>query len=85
MNAIGSVWVLTNGQEVERDLDGLLRGPVFEQIRSSDDLFRAVRAEGGTLVWPNEADLDPDVVIWGGRAPMDASHPPKTLVLRVPQ
>ena len=49
------------------DLDTYLRGPVFAPIRSSPDLFRRVRVddEAGTIVWPNGADLDPDVLYLG--------------------
>ena len=60
---------LTNGQVIERDVRGLLSGPIFEAVKSDPDLFRQVRAEGGTLVWPNGADLCPDVLIWGGPPP----------------
>jgi hypothetical protein len=64
---------LTNGSLVERDLSGLLRGPVFEEIRGDPAAFRQVRAEHGTLVWPNGADLCPDVIIWGGPPPEPSS------------
>jgi hypothetical protein len=32
-------------------------------------LFRAVRVDPllGTIVWPNDADIDPDVLRWGLR------------------
>ena len=50
---------LTDGTVVERDLSALLVGPVFESIRSDPGRFREVRAESGTLVWPNGADLCP--------------------------
>ena len=67
---------LTDGAVVERDLSALLLGPVFESIRSDPARFREVRAESGTLVWPNGADLCPDVVIWGGPPPMGEPRPP---------
>lgn len=46
------------------DLDPFLRGPVFDVIRNDPDFFRSVRvdAELGTIVWPNGADIDPDVL-----------------------
>ena len=49
------------------DLDLYLRGPVFEPIRADRNLFRAVRVddEAGTIVWPNGADIDPDVLYLG--------------------
>ena len=64
---------LTTGEVVQRDLEGLLKGPVFDLIRTDAEQFRQVRVEGGTLVWPSGADLCPDVVIWGGLPPADAT------------
>ncbi len=48
----------------ERDVDveGFLRGPVFEPLHEDPELFRAVRVESGTVVWPNGADIDPVVL-----------------------
>ena len=60
---------LTDGSVVERDVAHLLVGPVFDAIRQDVALFRAVRAVDGTVVWPNGADLCPDVVIWNGPPP----------------
>lgn len=65
---------LTNGETVERDVSSFLHGPVFDPIREDEALFRAVRVEGGTVVWPNGADLCPDVLIWGGMPPENAAH-----------
>ena len=64
---------LTDGSVIERDVNGLLMGPVFEPLRVDRALFEAVRAEAGTVVWPNGADLCPDVLIWGGPPPADGS------------
>ena len=64
---------LTDGRVVERDLGPMLAGPVFTEIRNDDARFMEVRVEGGTLIWPNGADLCPDVVIWGGLPPADAA------------
>jgi hypothetical protein len=74
---------LTNGDVVERDLDGLIWGPVFEPLRRDPALFRAVSVEAGTLTWPGDLDFDPDTLIWGGPPPADAAaHPPGFLKLR---
>jgi hypothetical protein len=64
---------LTNGTRVERDVGSLLRGPVFQHVRSDPEAFRQVRAEGGTVVWPGGLDLCPDTVIWGGMPPVDTA------------
>jgi hypothetical protein len=64
---------LTDGSRIERDVSALMVGPVFEAIRSDDSKFRAATVEGGTVVWPNGADLCPDVLIWAG-APPEEPH-----------
>lgn len=46
------------------DLDNYLHGPVFEAIRNSPALFAKVMVEGGTIAWPNGADIDPDVLYY---------------------
>jgi hypothetical protein len=73
---------LTDGSGIERDVGPLLRGPIFEKIRSDSTEFARVRARDGTVVWPNGADLCPDVVIWNGlppdeegKVPILESHP----------
>jgi hypothetical protein len=73
---------LTNGDVVERDLDALIWGPVFEPLRRDYALFRAASVEAGTVVWPGDLDFDPNVLIWGGPAPSDpARKPPRFLRL----
>jgi len=64
---------LTDGRVVERDLGPMFAGPVFDELRNDAARFREVRVENGTLVWPNGADLCPDVLIWGGLPPADAA------------
>jgi hypothetical protein len=74
--ALGSYRVqltLTDGRVIERDLGPMLEGPVFSEIRNDEMRFMDFRVEGGTLVWPNGADLCPDVLIWGGLPPADAA------------
>lgn len=73
---------LTNGLTVERDLAGVVRGGVFEPLRKDPKRFRAFDIIGGTLAWPNGADLDPDVLIWGGAPPTSKRmKPPNQLVV----
>jgi Protein of unknown function (DUF2442) len=57
-----------DGFERTIDLDPYLHGPVFREIRANSALFAAVEVdpEAGTIVWPNGADLAPDV-LYGGR------------------
>lgn len=64
---------LSDCQVIRRDLESLLKGPVFAQIRGDEKRFRELRVEGGSLVWPEGADLCSDVVIWGGLPPGDAT------------
>jgi hypothetical protein len=61
---------LTNGSTLERDVGPLLTGPVFDAIRNNPELFTQVRVRHGTLSWPGDIDLCPDVVL--GNAPPDA-------------
>jgi hypothetical protein len=58
---------LTDGTRRVVDLTPYLRGPVFEPILRDAALFRAVAVDAalGTIVWPNGADLDPDVLVDG--------------------
>ena len=65
---------LTDGSVVERDVAPLLVGPVFEDVRNKPGMFQAAAVVSGTVVWPNGADLCPDVLIWGG-PPRDEAVP----------
>lgn len=59
------VWLtFDNGEEKEVDLAPLMRGPIFERIRTDPAYFSTVYVddEGGTIAWDNGADLDPDVL-----------------------
>jgi hypothetical protein len=47
------------------DLEPYLHGPVFDEIRTSDDRFREVRIRDGTIAWPNEADIAPETLYLG--------------------
>ncbi|MDQ3956933.1 MAG: DUF2442 domain-containing protein [Actinomycetota bacterium] len=54
----------TDGTVRDLDLSSFLWGPVFEPLKSDPELFALVRVdpEAGTIVWPNGADLDPDML-----------------------
>lgn len=61
----GYVLRLRFNDDTTRDVDvgRELWGPVFEELRDPA-LFRQVSVDHalGTIVWPNDADLDPDVL-----------------------
>lgn len=55
----------SDGAIKEVDLAGLFcQGGVFEPIQRDRELFAAVKVnpEIGTVEWPNEVDLDPEVL-----------------------
>src|SRR5438874_1063333 len=55
---------LTNGTTKVVDLERFLKGPIFEPIRNDPGEFAKVTVDSpaGTIVWPNGADIDPDVL-----------------------
>ena len=57
----------TDDTEREVDFEPYLRGPIFQSLRRDPALFRALRVDSrmGTVVWPNGADIDPDVLYHG--------------------
>lgn len=61
----------TDGVEKEIDLEPVIWGPVFEQIRNDPDYFRQVYVDplSKTLTWPNGVDLDPDSLYYGDEEP----------------
>ena len=54
----------TDGTVGEVDLEPLIWGLLFEPHRQDPDFFRQVTVDpvAGTIVWPNDTDLDPDVL-----------------------
>lgn len=54
----------TDGTVGEVDLEDSIWGPVFERHRNDPEFFRQVYLDeiSGTIAWPNETDLDPDVL-----------------------
>lgn len=53
-----------DGLQKELNLEPFLRGAIFKPVREDHGLFRQVKIEGGTIVWPNGADIDPDVLYY---------------------
>jgi hypothetical protein len=73
---------LTNGDIVERDLQAVLWGPVFAELRADPGKFQKIRVAHGTIVWPGNLDFDPETIIWGRDRPTDpATRPPEFLAL----
>jgi hypothetical protein len=56
--------VFDDDSERTVDLEPLLRGPMFAPLKENAPLFGQVRVHSdlGTIVWPNGADMDPDVL-----------------------
>ena len=52
------------------DIEQYLRGPIFRPVRDDPGYFNQVKVDDelGTIVWPNGADIDPDV-LYGSHAP----------------
>ena len=67
---------LSDGRSVDRDVEGVLVGPVFRDIKSDPSVFKRVRVSQGTLSWPGGVDIDPDVLIWDGPPPSNVNATP---------
>jgi hypothetical protein len=54
----------TDGSRKVVDLTPYMHGPIFEPMMRDPEAFRSVRVdeELGTIVWPNGADICPDVL-----------------------
>jgi hypothetical protein len=59
--------LFTDGTEKTVDLSSYLHGPIFDSLKKDPAKFRQVRVdpELGTIVWPNGADICPDVLFHG--------------------
>ena len=67
LKAFRALLGFSDGTTREFDLELYLTEPIFDSIRSSPEAFREISLdpELGTVVWPNGADLDPDVLYLG--------------------
>jgi hypothetical protein len=75
--------VFTNGEQRDIDLSPYIAtGPIFEPVRNDPTFFRSVRVEGGTIAWPNGADIDPDVLYYDGPPPWARERPITTVERR---
>jgi hypothetical protein len=78
---------LSDKSVVERDIMEFISwGEVYERLRSDDDYFRRVRVRYGTVTWPGDVDLAPEILIWNGPDPAedDPRRPPAFMVMRSP-
>ena len=67
--------IFTNGEQRDIDLTAYIaNGPIFELVRNDPTFFRSVGVEGGTIAWPNGADIDPDVLYYDGPPPWASNH-----------
>jgi hypothetical protein len=77
--ALRPYWVrltFSDGAVKEVDLGDLIsRGPVFAAMREDPEVFARVRVnnQSGTVEWPGEVDLDPDV-LYGRFEPASGSQ-----------
>jgi len=76
---------LTDGSTKDVDLDRYLFGPVFAPLRADRNQFLKVHVDdaAGTIVWPNGADIDPDVLIYD-RLPARLDSSPPTPTIDIP-
>ena len=85
MTGTGSRATFTDGAVKEIDLGEVLAaGGVFAPIRDSRELFDQVRVnpESGTVEWPGEVDLDPEVLY--GRFEPASGHRIERRTIRAP-
>ena len=75
---------LTDGSVVVRDLTPALEGSVFGRIRADDEFFRLVHVAGGTIAWPNGADIAPETLIWPSWPVPEGARPPALMAVIPP-
>lgn len=63
LNSFHLILEFNQGEHRIVDIRPFIRGPVFEPLKNVD-FFNQVKVdrESGTIVWPGEIDLDPDVL-----------------------
>ncbi|MDQ2934913.1 MAG: DUF2442 domain-containing protein [Chloroflexota bacterium] len=80
VQVLGGYWLrltLSNGDVVDRDVQDLIRGGVFEPLRQTRALFEAAFVDGSTVAWPGEVDIAPETLIWDGSEPDEPAARPK--------
>jgi hypothetical protein len=68
--------LFSNGERRDIDLAPYFgHGPIFKPVRTDPAFFRLVHVAGGTVAWPNGADIDPDVLYYEGPPPWATGQP----------
>jgi hypothetical protein len=65
LHGFGVLVTFEDDSQREVDFEPYLHGPVFEPMRNNPTVFRSMTIAGGVIVWPNGADIDPDVLYYG--------------------
>jgi hypothetical protein len=75
---------LTDGSVVERDISDFISwGQVYERLAADDACFRRVRVRYGTVTWPGNVDVAPELMIWGGPVPAEGDDRRPSAFMRV--
>jgi hypothetical protein len=71
--------VFSDASENTIDFEGWLQGPMFEPLRNPQ-YFQRFFVDGGTVVWPNGADIAPETLyeVAGRRRPHRRVQPAKS-------
>ncbi|MFN8634958.1 MAG: DUF2442 domain-containing protein [Chloroflexota bacterium] len=64
--------VFNDGVESTADFSPWLDGPIFAPLRSTD-YFQRFFLDGGTVAWPNGADIAPETLYASAKAEQAAS------------
>jgi hypothetical protein len=66
-----------DGTEASVDFQPWLSGPVFEPLKQAG-YFRKFFVDGGTVTWPNGADIAPETLYEAARATLSRRAPEPT-------